>query len=360
MDNKTLHDNFRRQLTNTHGVTVLTISLLEILAYVVLVRSGTETLSWDNRYLWWCVVVPIVVNMLTHVVARILVFYAPIRRRRKNIAIIGAAMVTSFMVAVPHKEYIVTGCAFVFPMILSAMFNDRKLLNASLVASLCIWASVGVTFGLEGGLTLTNALNLLVLFGFAWIAYLCGVISINFSRQNYMIIKRQAEKNSKLLEDVRHDRMTGLYNHQAFLEDLSIALDAVTADVPLCLSIVDLDDFKKVNDTYGHDCGDEVLVHLSDAIHRHCDEHDRAYRYGGEEFAILFWGKHVEEAYGRMNDLLASVRDYRFGFSDAPITFSAGVVEYADGITREAFFEAADRMMYDAKRSGKNRVFRSY
>lgn len=360
MDNKSLHDTFRRQLTNTHAVTVLMILLFEIIGYVVLVRSGAETFSLHNRYLWFGVVLPGAINLITHAVARILVSRPRIRRKRKNAAIITAALVTSLVVAVAHKEYIIACCAFVFPLVLSAMFNDRRLLNTSFIASLGILLCVAAAFELDGTAILETRLNLFVLLGFALIAYLCGRISIQFSRQSYAIIKEQAENNSRLMEGMQKDQMTGLYNHQTFLADLDSAMAEAAPDAPLCLAILDIDDFKQINDTFGHDYGDEVLLFLADALRRHCDEGDKAYRYGGEEFAILFNDKHVAEACDCVKRLLNCLREYRFGFADAPITFSAGVVEYTEGITRDAFFEAADRTMYYAKQSGKNRVFRSY
>ena len=131
MDNKTLHDRFRYQFTNVHALTVLTVSLFEIIGYIVLVFSGVESFSLHNAYLWYGVVLPIVINTVTHFIARRIANHAPVSRARKNRSIIIAALITSFVVAVIHKEYTVTSCAFIFPMMLSAIFNDRKLLNMS-------------------------------------------------------------------------------------------------------------------------------------------------------------------------------------------------------------------------------------
>ena len=217
MDNKTLHDRFRQQLTNVHALTVLTVSLFEIIGYITLVLSGIEQFSPHNAYLWYGVILPITVNAVTHLVARRSVNAPSVSRRKKNKAIIAATLVTSLVVAVIHKEYIVTSCAFIFPIVLSAIFNDRKLLNASFIASILILICVGIAFWLDQAVTLTTALNLFILFGFAFIAYLCGVIFINFSGQNYSTIESQAKQNTQLQEDVLRDQMTGLYNHNAFV-----------------------------------------------------------------------------------------------------------------------------------------------
>ena len=356
MDGNTLNDSFRKQLTNVHALTVLTVSLFEVIGYIVLIHAGVEEFSLRNVYLWTRVVLPIAANLINHLIARAIVNRPGIKRKAKNAAIISAALITSFLVAVLHKEYIITSCAFVFPMILSAMFNDKKLLNASLITSLGILVCVGIAFEIDKTATLVTMLNLFILFGFALISYLCGIISINFSALSYQTIKTQAESNSKLRDNVLRDQMTGLYNHNTFIEHLD---KQVQGDDAICLVMLDIDDFKQVNDTFGHDCGDDVLIFVADAIRKYCTKMDTPYRYGGEEFAIIFKNKSVQEVRATMEDMLAYVSKHRFEFTDNPLTFSAGVAEYTQGLTSDAFFELADQTLYTAKRTGKNQILDS-
>ena len=359
MDNNALHDHYRKQLTNVHALTVLTISLFEIIGYIVLIYSQIEVFSFQNRYLWVGVVLPIAVNMLTHIIARIIVNRTNTRRHIKNAVIIAATLVTSLVVAVLHKEYIITSCAFVFPMVLSAMFNDRKLLNASLIASLFILVCVAIAFEIDATSTLITALNLFVLFAFAIVSYLCGVISINFSKLNYTTIQAQSESNDKLRDGIQRDQMTGLYNHTAFVTKLDNLIAHGAGNAPFCVVMIDVDNFKRINDSFGHDCGDEVLIYLADSMRKHCDCNDIPCRYGGEEFAIVFQQKHMDTVYAVMNALLENFRSHRFSFTDTPITFSAGIAQYAAGMPRDAFFELADKTLYTAKKTGKNRILKS-
>lgn len=353
MDNKTLHDRFRYQFTNVHALTVLTVSLFEIIGYIVLVFSGVESFSLHNAYLWYGVVLPIVINTVTHFIARRIANHAPVSRARKNRSIIIAALVTSFVVAVIHKEYTVTSCAFIFPMMLSAIFNDRKLLNMSFFASVFILLCVGAAFWLDDAIALTSALNLFILFGFAWISYLCGIISINFSKQSYTTIESQAEQNSRLRDDVLKDQMTGLYNHSAFINQLDKMISGHVPGESLYLVMVDVDDFKSINDTYGHDCGDIVLIRLANILQKN---NCTAYRYGGEEFAVIFRETSEAEVCAVMENMLAEFRSCTFPFSDDSITFSAGIARYTQGTTRDNLFEQADKTLYLAKHEGKNRV----
>lgn len=359
MDNQTLHDKFRQQLTNVHALTVSTVSLFEIIGYIILVLAGVEYFSIENHYLWYGVIIPIVLNVATHLIARMIVHNPRVSREKKNACIIIAALITSFIVAIIHKEYIVTSCAFIFPMILSATFNSRKLLHTTFIASVFILMSVGLAFWLDKAATLHSSISLFILFGFSFISYLCGIISINFSKQNYTTIESQAAQNSKLRQDASSDLMTGLYNHHSFVTHLDEYIESFNGEGKLCLAIVDIDNFKHVNDTYGHDCGDTVLIHLARVLKAHCTENSTAYRYGGEEFAILLEDQTQDEAASVVQAILDEFKTHTFPFTDKTITFSAGIAELSVGDNRELLFKRADEMLYMAKREGKDRVFKA-
>ena len=215
---------------------------------------------------------------------------------------------------------------------------------------------VGIAFWLDKEITLSNALSLFILCGFAFVSYLCGIISVNFSKHNYTTIENQAEQNDRLMDNVRRDQMTGLYNHSAFIDQLDEMISVYLNGEPLCLAMIDVDDFKGINDTFGHDCGDTVLIRLAKIIQKHCGKKDVAYRYGGEEFAVVFRGREEKEACAVVRNMLAEFRACKFDFTAASLTFSAGVAEFAQGTTRDMLFEAADKTLYIAKREGKNRV----
>ena len=357
MDNQMLRAKFRSQLTNVHALTVVTVSLFEIIGYIILVLNGVETFSLHNLYLWYGVVFPSLANTVTHLVARIIVNSPNVTHQKKNETIIIAALVTSFIVAVIHKEYLVTSCAFIFPLILSSLFNDRKLLIVSFISSIFILFSVGVALFLDNAITLKNSISLFILFGFSLISFLCGIISINFSDQNSDTIELQAEQNDRLMQVVLRDQMTGLYNHNSFDIQLEKQVNDFTGETSLYLAMLDIDDFKKINDTYGHDCGDDVLIRFAKTLKIYCGENDTAYRYGGEEFAIVFKGKSLDEARSILEKILVDFSNYKFEFTDKSITFSAGIAEYTKELTQDDFFEKADKTLYKAKREGKNRIF---
>lgn len=356
MVNQNLRDKFRTQLTNLHAFTVLFVSLLEILGYIILVSTGHQFFSFRNHYLWYGVVAPIIINVITHLIARAVVKRPNVSRRRKNKAIITAALITAFVVAVVHKEYIVTCCGFVFPLILSSVFNDRRLLNGSFLLSILILFLVGVAFLLDHTMTLANSISLLILFGFAFVSFLCGLLSINFSQQNCSVIESQAALNDKLLQNILRDQMTGLYNHHSFVTQLDNHIESFSDEISMCLLMIDVDDFKCINDAYGHANGDVVLKDLAKIIKKHCPNTATAYRYGGEEFAVLFLEKKAKDVLNIGEEILKDFRKHTYEFTKKSITFSAGVAEYTLGLSKDEFFERADKTLYKAKSQGKNRV----
>jgi diguanylate cyclase len=126
----------------------------------------------------------------------------------------------------------------------------------------------------------------------------------------------------------------------------------------LCVAVLDLDDFKKLNDTYGHQAGDDALVHLTKVVRKTLRPTDTVARYGGEEFIILFSETDLEQAVSVMRRLQRELTKRFFLHNNERllITFSAGVAMLAPGESQEAVFARADKAMYQAKVQGKNRV----
>jgi diguanylate cyclase len=127
----------------------------------------------------------------------------------------------------------------------------------------------------------------------------------------------------------------------------------------MSVALLDIDDFKKLNDTQGHLAGDEALIHLTKVIRDTLRPQDIVARYGGEEFVILFPETVLDEAVTAMVRLQRDLTRRFFMFQNQKllITFSAGVAELAPGEKRESVLKRVDTTMYAAKKSGKNRVY---
>ncbi len=165
----------------------------------------------------------------------------------------------------------------------------------------------------------------------------------------------------------RMDAATGLYNHEYFYEELEKRMRTYEdtrkgerEDANFCLLIADIDNFKRVNDTYGHAFGDEVLLGLAEIFKSYCGDRDFVARYGGEEFVMIMGGCHKPDAVTRANTIRRKFADKVFKDAlgaEHQFTISLGVAEYdRPWETASKFFEQADQALYQAKNTGKNRV----
>jgi diguanylate cyclase (GGDEF)-like protein len=156
------------------------------------------------------------------------------------------------------------------------------------------------------------------------------------------------------------DGLTRLYNLRHFYKQLELEIDRSNRyGHSLALLLLDIDHFKKCNDTYGHLEGDKVLVRLGQTIRLCLRTMDSAYRYGGEEFTIILPETTGKEANNVAERISASVESERFSTEageDFSITISIGVTEYFKEEQLSTFIHRADQAMYKSKAKGRNRI----
>ncbi|ALJ08865.1 MULTISPECIES: diguanylate cyclase [Brevundimonas] len=191
-------------------------------------------------------------------------------------------------------------------------------------------------------------------------------------RETAVLEKRLETSNKEIarlrehLEEVRReamtDALTSLANRKAFDERLEQS--CASGDAPLILAIIDIDHFKRFNDTWGHQTGDQVLRYVSTVLSRFSGGNRFVARFGGEEFAILFPGEGagtVLAALETIREEVASRALRRRSTNDdlGKVTLSAGFADYRPGESPAALLERADAALYASKRGGRNRVTRA-
>ena len=165
---------------------------------------------------------------------------------------------------------------------------------------------------------------------------------------------------ARLEQDSLTDLLTGLGNRRSFYNYFSISfLSSSSSRHTFSLASADIDHFKKINDTYGHEVGDKVLRHISDILRAQSRESDRIYRWGGEEFLILMPITGTEQARLVLDRMRRKIQDTPcIGDNGEKIALTAsfGYCSGAAGDNLEAKIAEADRCLYEAKRSGRNCV----
>lgn len=176
------------------------------------------------------------------------------------------------------------------------------------------------------------------------------------AEERIQALEQQLQQMGEL---VREDQLTGSLNRRGMDESLDREIaNALRRETPLCVALLDLDDFKRINDTHGHATGDEVLVHLVQVIRETLRKLDVIARFGGEEFVILMPETSPQDAVQIITRVQRELtkRIFMHESQRLLITFSAGVAVYQPGESQAELLKRTDVALYKAKNAGKNRI----
>lgn len=177
-----------------------------------------------------------------------------------------------------------------------------------------------------------------------------GILSIILTK-GYFLVRKQKETEERLEHIANTDYLTGVctrsYGEKLIKENFGKENNQVIA-------IIDIDNFKFINDTYGHAYGDDILKSVAQILQKGLDEEDIIYRFGGEEFIVGFVGKSIQQAYENLECIREQVNHTSFE-KNIEVTFSAGLRSvHKDKI--EVAMKKADELLYEAKTKGKNQI----
>ena len=250
-----------------------------------------------------------------------------------------SASLDPFSFDIRHNIYILFGLLWGLPIPVASLLFEARLMNTSMVDD-----AVGYAF--------TTPLQ--------WISFAHPVVFGIIFGVLGTIRKRKNDEVTALIRELRHlstvDPLTGLSNRRNFTLNFEKERAKVRRlQEQLSLIMLDLDHFKKVNDTYGHNTGDHVLREVARFLSVQSRPYDSIARWGGEEFVVLL----PKTSEGAACDIAERIRvgvagelSSKVGF---PLTVSLGITEYYTDDTLETFTERADMALYQAKESGRNR-----
>jgi diguanylate cyclase (GGDEF)-like protein len=218
---------------------------------------------------------------------------------------------------------------------------------------------LGLTYGIDPtvNLSLSNVALHSVLIGSTIAALLTGILTY---RSGLLMMDLNLAR-AELLRISHTDQLTGLLNRRGYDVAAQRALaSAVEADAPATALMCDIDRFKAINDEFGHEFGDKVLIEISEAIRAFGEENGMLVgRHGGEEFAALIIGLTAEQAVQRANALrriCAAKEITQEGVGSARVTVSIGLASASQDPNLPEMMRTADLALYQAKRGGRNRV----
>lgn len=194
--------------------------------------------------------------------------------------------------------------------------------------------------------------------------YVCGTITIllcsMFIYQRVYTDNKLKKQTERLDFMANYDSLTMLRNRRnlrsVLLKEMYQRKEK-TNTKPMCIALGDIDDFKKINDKYGHDCGDMVLVKLGSIFIDKIKDLGYAGRWGGEEMLFMF-PMLLEDSKALVSDITKEINEYVFTYNDEKfkVSMTFGITEYAEGVTLDEMLIKADMLMYQGKSAGKNQI----
>lgn len=249
------------------------------------------------------------------------------------------------------------------PIMVALVYFDRKLLYSMGIISIFFYA--GIYFVMERILLHKPLLEFLMVECVFIVFVVMAHAVIVRAREVRGYLEQLTKEGQDLMVEraisdklLKIDALTGLYNHKTFHEYLDSLLEQCESNgLRLQLALFDIDNFKQVNDTYGHWVGDLVLKEVAAKVGEMIGLNNFAARYGGEEFAVIFTDKNFSEAFDAAEKLRVNIAqmDHLYAGSK-PITVSIGLCDYKLGDGKELLFRKTDNALYAAKKSGKNTV----
>ncbi|MFC6653775.1 GGDEF domain-containing protein [Paenibacillus rhizoplanae] len=260
------------------------------------------------------------------------------------------------------SEYHVKPLIMLLPLLVSMIYLRENYLRISsvicLIYIILLFLNTSIT---DYTLRIQNIIITLILAGTSLAGF--GVIArgkdLMRSLENSLKSEQELRIQNIIMDRLsKIDPLTDLYNHKTFHEYMGWLIEHQQSNpFPMQLAVIDIDNFKKVNDQYGHWVGDIVLRQVAAVMLQHIDSDDFAARYGGEEFVIILTAKTLEDSKRIMENILMGIASLRISEMDNnSVTASIGMHEYNGGDSKSSIFQQADDSLYEAKKTGKNKI----
>jgi diguanylate cyclase (GGDEF)-like protein len=278
----------------------------------------------------------------------------------KNYTVSFASLIISAVIAIFHNYYRFLLLAPGIPVFMCAIFADHMLQRRISIGAVGAFVIAAAVMLAEPGPepAALRIVTLIICFGILWFCAIFSKYILQSQEEQLDFIYSGYQKQLELIHELRIDPLTRLYNRTALRESLDSYIKKADEQTHMpYLVLIDLDHFKQINDRFGHMSGDAVLIRLGQLIRDRMGGMRHAFRYGGEEFVLLFEDRVMEDIVTVVESIRTEFMSLRFEFAPfEQITLSAGIARYERGLSRREWFNKADVAMYRAKRDGRNSV----
>ncbi len=353
-----LYMKFHKRIKRICWIIVPLVLAIEILMFFFF--CGDEVMSAASaHYARVRILIPCILNFSTLIAYTVILESEELSVKFKTWASCFEIWELSAVVSISHNYFSILLMLPCIPVLASSLYGDKKITNIVSLASLLATGLSVVTWvqtyhsTIKPIFLITNVIvTLLILV----CCYMFAIFIMGTQIDQTDFVMGAYTQQQELIQEMHIDPLTKMYNRAALEDcvDLYIKKFHEGEFVPH-LVLIDVDHFKEINDTYGHNNGDVVLKTLSNIIHKLMKSARRSFRFGGDEMVLLFGPEEKEQIATIVEAIQKEFCETGFAFNEkARFTVSIGIAKFYKGLTSKSWFELADSAMYKSKEGGRN------
>ncbi len=353
-------DNLEKKLRDKFIKIIRTVFIVEcivnILFCIMFYIKDAMYVSFEV-YVMKYVLLPISVNFIIYFISNRINLSDRYDNDYKNFACSIALCTIAGSLSIFHSCYPPIWVGPGITLLFCSVFHNKKIQKHMLIYS-CVFVVISCIYiGTEGTLKPSYLFEQCMVTEI--ITILCGFVAkeVVSHQENMLSIVTSSLKNEEEYRNrLEIDSLTKVHSRVYMDELINRLFNENKKDENIGIAILDLDNFKKINDVYGHDNGDIVLQTLGKILNENITENEEVGRFGGEEFIIIFKNNLLTSNYELIDKIRKKLNEYTFDFMEEHISFSAGIIQCEPNMTYEEAFKLVDKTLYKAKENGKNRV----
>ena len=311
-------------------------------------------------YIAFRILVPLVVNVILYIVTRFSNRSDTSTDSTKNRVVSFAGLIMTGVIALAHSFFIPLWILPLFTVVICTIFHDNFILMIQAGLSFVLVLYAGIIhiydYPTERGFTiLCIIISEILTLGISFLAYRLELFNI----KSLIIRERNFASANKFDKGFETDSVTGVYSKRYLTEAAEEILSATNELDPCGVALLDIDDFKKINDELGNDNGDDVLRTFGSVLQGYIDEDTIIGRYGGDTFVIIFENGVREENLDALNRIRKEFARKKYSFTKEPVTISGGYSWFDVTMDLKGALDEVEEALSKAKKSGKNRIMAS-
>lgn len=353
------YSQWQRSILFTSFIVAIVLLSFEIFSYTTLLKNS-ERVVFSFGYIFLRILSPTLLNFSALLASFLVIHNKKISMNVKNYFSTFSLFMICSVVAIFHNFFHVLLVTPAFCFFASSVFGDTKILRLNLILTIFSYTAAALCFWYDPatGTNVYKLLSIAVTAAMIACSYLFALSIVKHQAEKLEYIHLNYKRQTALIEELKIDPLTRLYNRTALKQALTRTIARSRGEgIKPFIVIIDIDDFKKINDKYGHIHGDEVLSNISHILKSNMGSFRKAFRFGGEEFILLFDDSFPSQVIYTVEAIRFDMARSRFNFApDKSFTLSAGIAPLAKSDDPVLWIDRADKALYYAKTHGKNQI----